>query len=79
MSYGYSAPDHRGYFRECPKCNFTTDKERCPKCNRKIIPEVLEPRKAKDMVDLFAKTRTDFQGVPLQAALEILTNGDCAD
>ena len=72
-------PDFRGYFRDGPTCNLTTDKERCPKCDRKLRPDAIEPRREPDMVDLFARTRTDFQGIPLQVALEILNNGDCAD
>ncbi len=71
--------DHRGFFRDCPKCNLTTDKERCPKCHRKLRPDPIDPRRSQDMVDMFAKTRTEFPSIPLSAALEILSNGDCAD
>ena len=79
MHYHKPDIDHRGYFRDCPKRNLTTNKERCPTCGRKLNPDSIEPRREKDMVDLFAKTRTNLQGVSLSAALEILNNGDCAD
>ena len=66
-------------FRECRKCHLLSDRDLCPKCGNKVTIDPVDPRRERDLVDLFTKTRTDFQGVSLLSALEILSNGDCAD
>jgi predicted amidophosphoribosyltransferase len=63
----------------CPRCGDEVKRDVCEKCGIKVTRESIEPRREKDMVDLFAKTRCEFHGIKVTQALEIMSNGDCAD
>ena len=63
----------------CPKCNVPVEYDNCPKCGRKIRPDIIEPRREKDLTDLMTDVRYEFSGISAKQVIEILTNGDCAD
>jgi hypothetical protein len=63
----------------CRWCKTICDKDKCPKCGRKVTCDPIEPRRDKDLVDMFPKTKFEFRGMKIESALEVMTNGSCGD
>ncbi len=73
-------PDQRFYDdkRICRDCAIEVKGDACPTCGRTVTLNPIEPRREKDLVDILPKTRFDFRGISPQAAIEIMSNGDCS-